>query len=90
MTSYQDEGKSARKSYRTRPECMRLLRNTLYIGHYERRGRVNPNFCQPIIPHELSVNVKAASSGRVYLFTSIMVCDECAHKLTVAISKGYV
>lgn len=76
----------------------RMLRNTLYIGHYERRGRVNPNFCQPIIPRELfdtvqrllSVNVKAAPSGRVYLFTSIMVCDECGHKLTVAISKGYV
>ncbi len=76
----------------------RMLRNTLYVGHYERRGRVNPYFCQPIIPRDLfdavqkllSVNVKAAPSGRVYLFTSIMVCDECGHKLTVAISKGHV
>lgn len=76
----------------------RILRCSLYIGVYDRNGRTNPDYCPAIVSPELfstvqkllDVNVKAAPSGRVYLFTSILVCDECGHKLTVAIAKGYV
>ncbi len=75
-----------------------IFRNRLYTGYYERNGRVNPNFCPAIISPELfeSVqklldrNVKAAPSGRVYLFSSLLVCAECGHKLAVQMSRNYV
>lgn len=67
----------------------RTLHNRLYTGYYDRNGRVNESFCPPIIPHELfdavqkllSNNAKSNPTGRVYLFTSILVCAECGHKL---------
>jgi len=76
----------------------RILRDRLYTGHYERGGRVNPNFCPAIIEPDLfeavqqllSVNVKHAPSGRIYLFSSLLVCDECGHKLTVQIARNIV
>lgn len=33
--------------------CRRNLCQTLYIGHYESNGRVNPNFCPPIVSLDL-------------------------------------
>jgi len=67
----------------------RILRNRLYIGHYERNGRVNANFCPSIVPQELfeevqkllPVSAKYAPSGRVYLFTSLLICGECGRHL---------
>ena len=67
----------------------RTLHNRLYTGYYERNGRVNAEFCPPIISQELfgavqkllSNNAKSNPTGRVYLFTSILVCSECGHKL---------
>lgn len=76
--------------------CRRNLCQTLYIGHYESNGRVNPNFCPPIVPRDLyddvqkllSNNTKANPTGRVYLFTSILICAECGHRLA-GIQTGY-
>ena len=67
----------------------RILHDRLYTGYYDRNGRTNESFCPAIIPHELfdavqkllSNNAKSNPTGRVYLFTSILVCAECGHKL---------
>lgn len=69
--------------------CRRNLCQTLYIGHYESNGRVNENFCPPIVPRELfdavqkllSNNAKANPTGRIFLFTSLLICAECGHRL---------
>lgn len=76
--------------------CRRNLCQTLYIGHYESNGRVNPNFCPPIVPRDLyddvqkllSNNTKANPTGRVFLFTSILICAECGHRLA-GLQTGY-
>lgn len=67
----------------------RMLREKLYTGIYDRGGRVNENFCPAIITREqfdhvqklTSKNARSTPSGRVYIFTSILVCNECNHKL---------
>ena len=69
--------------------CHLNLCQTLYIGHYESNGRVNPNFCPPIVPRDLyddvqkllSNNTKANPTERVFLFTSLLICAECGHRL---------
>ena len=76
--------------------CRRNLVQTLYIGHYESNGRVNPNFCPPILPRDLyddvqkllSNNTKANPTGRVFLFTSLLICAECGHRLA-GLQTGY-
>lgn len=76
--------------------CRRNLCQTLYIGHYESNGRVNPNFCPAIVPRDLyddvqkllSNNTKANPTGRVFLFTSLLICAECGHRLA-GIQTGY-
>lgn len=76
--------------------CRRNLCQTLYIGRYESNGRVNPNFCPPIVPRDLyddvqkllSNNTKANPTGRVFLFTSILICAECGHRLA-GLQTGY-
>lgn len=72
-----------------------MLHDRIYIGVYERRGRTNPDFCPAIIPQDLfdavqqqlRRNVKSAPSGRVYLFTGLLVCAECGHRLTACHNK---
>jgi len=67
----------------------KILRQELYIGIYNRRGRYNPNFCPAIISKEqfdhvqdLSRrNVRSTPAKRVYIFTSMLVCEECGHKM---------
>ena len=74
----------------------RLLHERLYTGYYDKKGRVNENFCPAIIPQELfdavqkltSNNAKSSPTGRVYLFTSILVCAECGHKLAGRQANG--
>ena len=76
--------------------CRRNLCQSLYIGHYESNGRVNPNFCPPIVPRNLyddvqkllSNNTKANPTGRVFLFTSLLICAECDHRLA-GLQTGY-
>lgn len=67
----------------------RMLSEELYTGVYNRNGRYNPNFCPAIIQRKqfervqdlLKRNARSAPSGRVYLFTSIVTCSECNHKM---------
>lgn len=66
-----------------------MLNEKLYIGIYNRGERFNENFCPPIITQEqfnrvqslLKKNARCAPSGRVYIFTSIIKCAECNHKM---------
>lgn len=74
----------------------RMLIEELYTGVYNRGGRYNANFCPAIIQREqfdrvqalLKKNVRRAPSGRVYIFTSVLTCEECRHKLSGYISQG--
>ena len=67
----------------------RMLIEELYTGVYNRGGRYNSQFCPAIIEREqfdrvqslLKKNVRRAPSGRVYLFTSILFCEECRHNM---------
>lgn len=67
----------------------RMLRDKLAIGVYDKKGRYNANFCPAVISKEqfdriqelLKRNSRSAPSGRIYIFTSILVCEECRHKL---------
>lgn len=67
----------------------RMLSEMLYTGCYDRGGRRNENFCPAIISKEqfdrvqilLTKNARATPSGRIYIFTSMLVCAECHHKL---------
>lgn len=74
----------------------RMLQEKLYTGVYDRGGRRNDHFCPPIITQEqfdrvqllLKRNVRSTPAGRVYIFTSILTCAECEHKLSGYISRG--
>lgn len=63
----------------------RLLSNTLYKGEY----RGIPSYCPPVIAPEhfdrvqeiLKENIRKAPSRRIYLFTGLLTCAECGHKL---------
>lgn len=75
----------------------RMLHEKLYTGVYDRGGRVNENFCPAIISHEqfdhvqklTSKNARSAPSGKVYIFTSILACSECSHKLVGYKTREY-
>ena len=67
----------------------RMLQENLYTGIYDRSGRRNENFAPPIITSQqfnrvqdlLKRNSRFAPSGKVYIFTSVLVCAECGHKM---------
>ncbi len=75
----------------------RMLHEKLYTGVYDRGGRVNDNFCPPIITadqfehvQELTKrNARSSPSGKVYIFTSVLVCNECSHKLVGYRTNNY-
>ena len=73
----------------------RFLQNPMYKGQY----RDNPNYCQPIVSSELFDRVQAdfaerrktkkTPSGRIYLFSGLLICKECGRRMTVSPgSKG--
>ena len=72
----------------------RFLQNPIYTGRY----RDNPNYCEPLVSQELFDRVqsdfaerrktKRAPSGRVYLFSGLIVCAECGRKMTVSYNKN--
>ena len=76
----------------------RMLHEKLYTGVYDRGGRVNENFCPAIISHEqfdhvqklTSKNARSSPSGKVYIFTSVLSCSECGHKLVGYYTRGYI
>lgn len=75
----------------------RMLHEILYTGVYERAGRRNENFCPPIISSKqfdrvqdlLKRNARYAPSGKIYIFTSILTCAECGHKMVGYKSKEF-
>lgn len=64
-----------------------LLTDSKLYGMY----RNNPGYCEPYISKAewnkiqvaLAKNIKRSPSGRVYLFSGLVKCPECNHKLTV-------
>lgn len=75
----------------------RMLHDKLTIGIYDRNGRYNPDFCPAVISKEqferiqelTSRNSRSNPSGRVYIFTGVLVCEECRHNLVGYVSGGY-
>ena len=75
----------------------RMLKDPLAMGVYDRNGRKNDNFCEAVIsPAQfervqklLGNNAKTSPSGRVYIFTSILVCEECRHNLAGRLTGGH-
>ena len=76
----------------------RMLRDKLTIGVYDKNGRYNDDFCPPVISKEqfehvqelLRRNSRHNPAGRVYIFTGILVCEECRHNLVGYYSRGYI
>lgn len=75
----------------------RMLREQLYTGVYDRGNRRNDNFCQPIIDRSqfdqiqklLKRNIRQTPTRYIYIFTSLLVCNECKHKLVGYRSGDY-
>jgi DNA invertase Pin-like site-specific DNA recombinase len=64
----------------------RILHNKIYIGSY--RGYTN--FCEPLIDEEYffkiqeilkNRNIPYVSTKRIFLFTGLLTCKECNHKM---------
>lgn len=69
------------------PTARKMLRNPLYKGMY----RDNPNYCEPLIPpaefdaiQKLLENrsIRRNESGRVYIFSGLVICNECEHRMS--------
>ncbi len=68
-------------------ECTmsKMLCNPLYKGEY--RGIID--YCEPIIEPErfskiqeiIKSNIRKAPSSRIYIFSGLLVCSECGHKM---------
>ena len=75
----------------------RMLHDKLAIGIYDKRGRYNANFCPPVISPEqfdrvqelTKRNSRENEAGNVYIFTGVLVCEECRHKMTGRLTRGY-
>lgn len=66
-----------------------MLHNPLYKGQY----RDNPEYCEAIVPPELfdkvqrdlaSRSTRKTPSGRVYLFSGLLICRDCGRRLCSA------
>ena len=74
----------------------RMLHDKLAIGVYDRNGRYNPAFCPAAISPEqfervqelAKRNSRSNPTGKVYIFTGILVCDECQHNMVGYKSRG--
>lgn len=75
----------------------RMLRDKLAMGVYDKNGRYNENFCEAVIsPAQfervqklLKNNARATPAGRVYLFTSLLTCEECRHKMVGTLTRNH-
>ena len=74
----------------------RILRDKIYIGTYDRRGRMIEGFCDPIISNDLffsanrnlKAGIKHAPSGRIYLFTGLCKCARCGKRSLINTCHG--
>lgn len=74
----------------------RMLHDKLAIGVYDRNGRYNPNFCPAAISPEqfervqelTKRNSRSNPTGKVYIFTGVLVCDECRHNMVGYKTRG--
>ena len=69
------------------PTARKMLHNPLYKCMY----RDNPNYCEPLIPPEdfdaiqkllESRSVRQNESGRVYIFSGLLICEDCGQRMT--------
>lgn len=75
----------------------RMLKDKLTIGVYNKNGRYNEDFCPPVVSREqfdhvqelLKRNSRHNPAGRVYIFTGILVCEECRHHLVGRKQKDF-
>ncbi len=66
-----------------------ILHEKLYTGVYDRKGRRNDNFCPAIISKEqyervqtlTKRNARLTPASRIYIFSSLLICDECGYRL---------
>lgn len=73
----------------------RIIRDKIYIGIYDKRGRTVENFCDPIVSVEtfesanknIRTNIKCAPSGRIYLFTGLCRCARCQKRSLINFNK---
>ena len=79
----------------TMSSVRRLLENELYIGRY----RGNLNFCEPIIDEKTFNEARRILNGRtvkrsptrvVYLFSGIVFCGVCGHRMTGTQKNKYL
>lgn len=74
----------------------RMLHDKLAIGVYDRNGRYNPEFCPAAISTEqfehvqelTKRNSRSNPTGKVYIFTGVLVCDECHHNMVGYKTRG--
>ena len=74
----------------------RMLHDELVLGIYNKNGRYNPDFCPAVISKEqfdrvqelCKRNSKVYRTGRIYIFTGILVCEECRHNLAGSKTNG--
>lgn len=71
-----------------------MLRNAIYMGAY----RGNKNYCEPLISPEdfeevqklmQSRSVRSNQSGRIYLFSGLIVCAECGKKMSASYTASH-
>ncbi|MCI8844513.1 MAG: recombinase family protein [Oscillospiraceae bacterium] len=68
----------------------KMLRNPLYKGEY----RGVPDYCEPLIAPELfdrlqtAPTVRAAPTGRVYLFSGLVVCACCGQHMSARFNRN--
>lgn len=75
----------------------RMLHDKLAIGVYDRNGRYNPDFCPAAISKEqfdrvqelTRRNSRSNPSGKVYIFTGILYCEECRHNMVGYMNRDY-
>lgn len=69
----------------------RIITDKIYIGIYDKNGRMIEGFCDPIVSNDtferanknIRNNIKCAPSGRIYLFTGLCKCARCQHKALI-------
>lgn len=74
----------------------RILRDKIYIGKYDKRGRIVEEFCDPIVTlelfkkvnRELKSGIKCTPSGRIYLFTGLCKCARCGKRSMINTCRG--